>query len=126
MESSMLNHVYKRVSQIAVLFCVCFGTTVHAKSWVICDARINISAHGKNELSAKVVDTSQTNPPSCFKSGELLQFEPETADYQQVLPKKAWPKPGQHVRLRYRELNGVCKGDGLDKPCTIRHYSIMK
>jgi hypothetical protein len=122
----MSSDLRMQVSQMAMLFFVFFGTAVQAKQWIICDARIRVSAHGETKLSAKIVHTSPANPHSCFKSGEVLQFEPETADYQQMLPRKAWPKPGQHARLRYRELSGFCKGDGITKPCTIRHYSITK
>jgi hypothetical protein len=122
----MSNHWLKVVPQLAMLLCVLFGTPVHAKQWLICDARIHVSAHGKNGLTAKIIHTPPANPSRCFNSGEALEFEPETADYQQMLPRKAWPKPGQQARLRYRELVGFCKGDGTTKPCTIRHYSIIR
>lgn len=120
------RNLRKLVSQIALLSCVLIGTAVHARQWIVCDAQIKVTEHGEKHLSAKIVHTSPANPSSCFKPGEALQFEPETADYQQMLARKAWPKPGQLAKLRYRELKGFCKGDGVTTPCTIRHYSIIK
>lgn len=96
-----------------------------AANWTVCDFTIQTVERGERSIRAVVVSASRTNPPSCFRPGTEIEFAPETVDYQQVLPRKQWPRRHQRSRLRYRELDGWCKNDGAQGPCTIRHYSIL-
>lgn len=96
-----------------------------ASSWTVCDLTIQTKAREANGIRAVIVSARKTNPQRCPKVGTELGFEPETPDYQQVLRRKEWPKPGQRSHLRYRELDGWCKNDGAQGACTIRHYSIL-
>ncbi|MFP8779255.1 hypothetical protein [Hydrogenophaga sp. RWCD_12] len=97
----------------------------NAASWTVCDLTIQTRAREENGIRAVIVGVRKTNPSTCPKAGAELGFAPETPDYQQVLPRQRWPKPGQRSRLRYRELDGWCKNDGAQGACTIRHYSIL-
>lgn len=96
-----------------------------AANWTVCDFSIRTVERGEHAIRAVVVSASRSNPPSCFQPGAEIEFAPETADYQQVLPRRQWPRRHQRSRLRYRELDGWCKNDGAPGPCTIRHYSIL-
>lgn len=57
--------------------------------------------------------------------GTILTFTPETRDYQNDLPRRQWPKKGQSVRVDYRYLDGMCKGDGHSHACRIKHYPMV-
>jgi len=96
-----------------------------ANAWLVCDYNIMIQAVDKAGLRAVVKEAAPRNPDSCLRPGAELSFRPETADYQNELPRKRWPQPQQMTKLRYRELSGICKNDGDSKPCTIVHYSIL-
>lgn len=96
-----------------------------ADAWLICDYSIAIRALDSAGLRAVVLKAAGRNPVSCLHPGTELSFRPETADYQNELPRRRWPQPQQTARLRYRELSGFCKNDGNTKPCTIVHYSIL-
>jgi hypothetical protein len=113
-----------RCAWIALLL-VLVPVFAQAASWAVCDLTIQTKASEANGIRAVIVSASETNPLTCPQAGAELGFAPETPDYQQVLPRKQWPKPGQRSHLRYRELKGWCKNDGAQGACTIRHYSIL-
>lgn len=96
-----------------------------AGNWLVCDFTVAITGKDQDNLIGNIIRHSQGNAPACQAIGPSLVFQPETADYQHVLPRSRWPKPGQPIHLRYRQLDGYCKGDGNTHPCTIRHYSLL-
>ena len=96
-----------------------------AANWTVCDLTIQTRAREAKGIRAVIVGVRMTNPLTCPQVGAELGFAPETPDYQQVLPRRQWPKPGQRSQLRYRELAGWCKNDGAQGACTIRHYSML-
>lgn len=97
-----------------------------AGNWVVCDARIKVTAHRGGRLQAEVVQVLPTRGGGCFQHGDALDFAPETPDYQHMLPRRAWPRPAELATLRYRSLTGFCKGDGVTRPCTIEHHSMLR
>ncbi len=97
-----------------------------AGNWVVCDARIQVTAHRGERLQAEVVQVLPGRGSGCFQRGDVLDFAPETPDYQRMLPRRSWPRPGELATLRYRSLTGFCKGDGFTRPCTIEHHSILR
>lgn len=99
---------------------------VMAGNWVVCDARIQVTAHRGERLQAEVVQVLPGRGSECFQRGDVLDFAPETPDYQRMLPRRSWPRPGELATLRYRSLTGFCKGDGITRPCTIEHHSILR
>jgi hypothetical protein len=96
-----------------------------AGQWEICDYTVQIESSVPSGVRATVKEVVPKNPDICEKVGAALNFEPESADYQSVLPRKRWPKVGTVATLRYRQLVGFCKNDGNTQPCTIKHYSIL-
>lgn len=68
--------------------------------------------------------SAKTATVICPEQGVTLIFTPKTSDYQAVLPSRNWHKKWQVVRMDYRYLDGICKGDGHDYPCRIKHYSV--
>lgn len=114
-----------RPARIALLFALA-PVFAQAANWTVCDLAIQTKAREENGIRAVIVSVRKTNPLACPQAGAELGFAPETPDYQQVLPRRQWPKPGQRSHLRYRELNGWCKNDGAQGACTIRHYSIIQ
>ncbi|MBT2339933.1 hypothetical protein J7E36_12345 [Pseudomonas fluorescens] len=77
------------------------------------------------QLQARVL---KANPASatveCPEPGSAITFIPETPDYQATLARHQWPGKGQTVQVHYRYLDGICKGDGNDYPCRIKHYPL--
>lgn len=114
---------------LAAVPCLLFGLSLcmpaMAGNWVVCDARIQVMAHSGGRLQAEVVQVLPTRGGGCFQRGDALDFAPETPDYQHMLPRRSWPRPGELATLRYRSLTGLCKGDGVTRPCTIEHHSIL-
>ena len=96
-----------------------------AGQWEICDYTVQIERSAPSGVRATVSGVASNNPDFCEQVGAALNFEPESADYQSVLPRKHWPKVGTAATLRYRQLVGFCKNDGNTQPCTIKHYSIL-
>ncbi len=102
---------------------------IHASTWQVCNMELRITDVLKNpypQLRAqvlKVIPTSLT--AECPDAGAILTFTPETTDYQRQLPRRQWPNKGQSVRLNYRYLDGVCKGDGHSYECRIKHYPLV-
>lgn len=111
----------------ALLMFLLLCTSFYAKAgnqWVICNVEINIDKvlHQERMLSAHVTKLIGAQAPTCPALGTQLTFTPETANYQNELPKRLWPRVGSKAKLQYRYLNGICKERG---PCTIEHYSII-
>lgn len=99
---------------------------VQAATWQICRLELHITDVLKRpfpQLQAKVLTASPKSATvECPKEGTTLTFTPETADYQATLPRRQWPRKGQSVRVDYRYLDGICKGDGNSHACRIEHY----
>ncbi|MGU3576508.1 hypothetical protein ACLBWZ_13305 [Brucellaceae bacterium C25G] len=100
-------------------------TPSSAANWNICDLTVQVEKPHNNEhkLFTKVISVKAKNSAECPNVGDALHFDPETEDYQSMIPRKNWPKPNKIVPIRYRYLDGVCKSSG---PCRIRHYSLME
>lgn len=109
---------------LAVVLCGAHASAT-AGNWLVCDFTVKVIDENREELTAVVVNASKRNPGLCSSLEQELSFRPETPAYQGPLPREKWPKVNHLAHLRYRALRGVCKGDGRDYPCTIRHYSIM-
>ena len=113
------------LSKLAALLFVAAPLLALAGQWKICDYTVQIESSAPSGVRATVKEVAPKNPDICEKVGAALNFEPESADYQSVLPRKRWPKVGTSATLRYRQLVGFCKRDGDTQPCTIKHYSIL-
>lgn len=96
-----------------------------AGNWLVCDFTVKVVDWHQHSISAVVVNASKRNPDACSAQGAEWTFTPESPNYQRPLPRAKWPQVNRLAHLRYRALAGVCKGDGRDYPCIIRHYSIM-
>lgn len=95
-----------------------------ANNWQICRMRVEITGVLKqqDQLQARVLQvTPHPRDAECPAIDSTLAFRPEQPDYQNDLPRKAWPKIGQTIRMRYQYLDGICKERG---PCRIKHYPI--
>lgn len=97
-----------------------------ASTWQICRLELRITdivRQPSARLQAQVVNVRPASGTvQCPQVGSTITFTPETADYQSALPRRQWPTRGQSVRIDYRYLDGICKGDGNDHPCRIEHY----
>ncbi|WP_457967119.1 hypothetical protein M1D68_13725 [Pseudomonas sp. R4-84] len=102
---------------------------VHAATWQICDMQLRVTEVVKQPfpgLRAQVLKTSPASPKvECPEVGAVISFIPETADYQSTLARRKWPAKGQAIRIKYRYLDGICKGDGNEHPCRIEHYPFV-
>lgn len=98
----------------------------YAGNWEVCRMEVEIIETVKQPypgLKGRVESVkAQSASAQCPQHGEVIAFEPESADYQSMIPRKHWPKPGQRVWMRYQYLDGWCKRDGNDGPCRIEHY----
>ena len=97
----------------------------HAADWVVCDYDVESIRIDrlKHELTVRLLRGHSKRPVECPEPSGEMTFVPETADYQNELPRKQWPAPGQRTLLRYRYLDGICKSN---EPCRIRHHSIIR
>ncbi|RON40189.1 hypothetical protein BK666_26945 [Pseudomonas frederiksbergensis] len=115
-----------RVLLVLTLLVVCIP--VHASTWQICALGLRITEVVKRpstQLQAQVLKVSPASTTAeCPEVGASITFTPETTDYQTTLPRRQWPIKGQSVRMDYRYLDGICKGDGNDYPCRIKHYPL--
>ncbi len=102
------------------------ASSTQASSWQVCKLEVEIIARGKQpypELQGRVASVkADPADAQCPKTGTVITFEPESADWQSMIPRKLWPASGQWVRMRYQYLDGICKGDGNSHPCRIEHY----
>ena len=100
-----------------------------ASSWQICRLELRITdtvTKPYPQLQAEILNVSaKTATVICPEQGATILFTPETSDYQAVLPRRTWPQKGQVVRVDYRYLDGICKGDGKNYPCRIKHYPTL-
>ncbi|ROM87593.1 hypothetical protein BK652_00640 [Pseudomonas brassicacearum] len=100
----------------------------HAGTWQICRLELHIVEVVKKpypQLEARVARASPASATvECPQQGSTIRFIPETPDYQSTLPRRQWPAKGQSMRVDYRYLDGVCKGDGNQHPCRIKHYPL--
>ncbi|WP_256676046.1 hypothetical protein [Pseudomonas sp. SCB32] len=98
----------------------------HAGNWQICRMEVEITEQVTQPypgLKGRVESVqAQTSTAECPIRGEVIAFAPESADYQSMIARKHWPRPGERVRMRYQYLDGICKGDGNSRPCRIEHY----
>jgi hypothetical protein len=123
----MNNQAMRRVLLALIFPMMC--APVHAATWQICRMELRIVEVVKQpypQLQAQVLKVSRKSPAiECPEEGTSLTFTPETPDYQATLPRKQWPRKGQSVRVDYRYLDGICKGDGNSYACRIRHYPVV-
>jgi hypothetical protein len=126
--SAVASYVYVRtpmLQKLAALALLASPLSALAGPWEICDYTVQIESTAPSGVRAVVTETAPKNLDWCVKVGGSLSFAPESEDYQSVLPRKRWPKVGTVATLRYRQLAGICKNDGNDRPCTIKHYSVL-
>jgi len=99
-----------------------------ASTWQICHMELRIIEVQKRpypQLQAQVLKASpKSSTVECPTVGTTLSFIPETADYQATLPRRQWPGKGKSVKVDYRYLDGICKGDVKDYACRIKHYPV--
>lgn len=104
-------------------------TSAQAATWQICRMELRITEVLKQpsaQLRAQVLSVSPKQATAeCPEHNSSITFVPETPDYQTMLPRRQWPAKGQSVQLEYRYLDGICKGDGHEHPCRIKHYSLV-
>ena len=108
------------------LFALLIAVPGHAATWKICQLEASITrtiVRPHPKLVAQIVRvTPQSADAQCPSLDSTIQFIPESRDYQSTLPRKRWPTSGQHIKLRYQYLDGLCKHDGANEPCRIEHY----
>ncbi|WP_434568674.1 hypothetical protein [Pseudomonas sp. Z3-8] len=106
-----------------------FCAPAQAATWQICDIQLHVTEVVKRptpKLQAQVLKARPASPSvECPEEGAVISFIPETADDQATLPRRKWPGKGQAIRIKYRYLDGICKGDGNDYPCRIEHYPFV-
>lgn len=98
--------------------------SANASTWQTCHLDVRIAPHQARMLAARLLKVRSKPGVTCPAPGETIVFAPESADYQTMLPRKAWPATGSTVRMRYLYLDGTCKNDGDPKPCRIEHYPL--
>ena len=103
--------------------------SVQAGTWQICRLELRVTEVVKNpypQLRAQVLKVRPASPAvQCPEAGATIAFTPETPDYQATLARKQWPAKGQSLRVDYRYLDGICKGDGNSHACRIKHYPVV-
>ncbi|MFK4825636.1 hypothetical protein ACI0FM_12705 [Paenochrobactrum sp. BZR 588] len=123
----MLSQLFKPLitSLIAGNIFIFTSPFASAANWEICDLTVQVQKPQTNEhmLFAKIISVKAQGQAECPKTGVAFNFQPESEDYQSMIPRKKWPKPNQIISVRYRYLDGICKNSG---PCRIKHSSLMK
>lgn len=123
----MDNYAARYVIFALSLFVLC--EPVQASVWQICSMELRITNVLKRpypQLQAQILKVIPASPTvECPKEGSTLTFTPETTNYQSELPRRQWPNKGQSVHVNYRYLDGICKGDGNNYGCRIKHYPIV-
>lgn len=114
-----------RLSRAVAWIALAAAAPAMADSWVVCDYDVEgvRIAGSPRELTVRVLRGFPRNGADCPAASGDMTFTPETANYQNNLPRAQWPKPGQRALLRYRHLDGICKPD---RPCRIVHRSILR
>ncbi|QHF02649.1 hypothetical protein N015_09600 [Pseudomonas asturiensis] len=122
----MGNHATRLVILALPLLVLC--EQADASTWQICRMELRVTEVLKQpypQLQARILKVSPASSTvECPEEGSALTFTPETRDYQRTLPRRQWPTKGQSVRVDYRYLDGLCKGDGHSYECRIKHYPI--
>lgn len=120
----MKNRVTPSVLFALTLSILC--APAHAAAWQICSLELLVTDVLKQpspQLQARILKVSPASATvECPEVGATVTFIPEKPDYQNPLPRRQWPKKGQSVKVNYRYLDGVCKGDGNSYACRIEHY----
>jgi len=110
----------------ALLWLLIPAHAAHAGNWQVCRLQATVTRVIKTpypEIQARIDSVVPLSAEAqCPGKHDVIQFLPETRDYQNTLPRKQWPKAGQQVKLRYQYLDGICKNDGNSAPCRIKHY----
>ena len=123
----MVNHAIRYVMSVLPLLALC--EPAHAATWQICSMELRITAVLNDpypHLKAKVLRVRPASPTiECPDKDATILFSPETTDYQNILPRRQWPKKGASVHIDYRYLDGLCKGEGHSYECRIKHYPIV-
>lgn len=116
----------KALAAAGLLLTLCATQTAHAGDWQVCQLEVEITGALKLPVRGLEGRVASSKPRSagteCPSPGEVIAFEPESADWQSRIPRQHWPAPGQRVWMRYQYLDGICKGDGNSRPCRIEHY----
>jgi hypothetical protein len=101
-------------------------TSAKAAQWNICDLAVKVltvnAAQEKLRVTVQKIKHS-TAHAQCPSPGQIMEFVPETPDYQTTLPHKRWPHVAETAALQYRYLDGICKPN---RPCRIVHYSVLR
>lgn len=113
---------------IALSACLLPVLPAQAGTWMICRLEVQVlETVKKPRPSIRVTVGSAipvTSEAECPVTGSILDFEPESFDYQTMLPKRQWPRAGRSLKMRYLYLDGICKNDGDPRPCRIEHYPV--
>lgn len=116
----------KAVAVAGLLLPLWVAPAAHAGNWQVCQLEVEITETLKLPvpgLKGRVVSVKPLpSSTQCPGKNSLIAFQPESADWQSMIPRKHWPTPGQRVWMRYQYLDGICKGDGNSRPCRIEHY----
>ena len=82
--------------------------------------------HGKQQKTRMICSDPKFPGAAAAGAGfDMMEEWYSFKDYQNDLPRRTWPKKGQSVRVDYRYLDGVCKGDGQSHSCRIKHYPMV-
>lgn len=110
---------------IISLFLVLLPRVAWSANWEICDLTVKVQEPSSDEnlLFTKIVSVKAKAQAECPQAGDTLNFDPETEDYQSMIPRKSWPTARKTVSVRYRYLDGTCKNSG---PCRTKHFSLIK
>ncbi|MFZ2269652.1 MAG: hypothetical protein WAV95_18905 [Azonexus sp.] len=116
-----IRHLHRHAAFAALL--VLAPSAFAANNWEICELTVKVNRLLERErlLEATIIKASSKTLAECPGQGKTIVFRPETADYQNELPRRSWPQPGSVIRMRYQYLDGYCKESG---PCRIEHYPV--
>ncbi|MEE9099682.1 MULTISPECIES: hypothetical protein [Pseudomonas] len=116
----------KAVAVAGLLLTPLLANAAQAGSWQVCRLEVEITETVKQPYPGLKgrVESVKARPAEaqCPDKGAVIAFEPESADWQSMIPRRHWPAPGQRVWMRYQYLDGTCKNDGNERPCRIEHY----
>lgn len=116
---------------LAVLVMLVFGSVANAATghnWQICDLTVKVLKVNDRQRTLRVAVQRlehRSARAQCPAPGAVMEFMPETMDYQKELPRPLWPRLGEAAALQYRYLDGICHNDGHDGPCRVKHYAMM-
>lgn len=123
----MTKHAAYYLLSVLPIFVGC--EPAQASAWQLCRLELRIThvlTRPTPQLQARVLKVMPgSTTAECPEEGATLTFTPETPDYQAQLPRRRWPSKGQTLHVDYRYLDGICKGDGNDYACRIKHYPVV-